>query len=32
MDRHGLSHLLTFNPKDFRRFTTVQILDRLKLF
>ena len=27
MDRHGLSHLLTFNPKDFVRFTTVQILE-----
>ncbi len=27
MERHGLSHVLTFNPSDFPRFGTVQILD-----
>jgi predicted nucleic acid-binding protein len=27
MERHGLSHLLTFNAKDFLRFVAVQILD-----
>jgi len=27
MERHGLSHVLTFNPGDFPRFGTVQILD-----
>ncbi len=31
MDRHGLSHLLTFNPKDFRRFTTVQVLEPVQV-
>jgi predicted nucleic acid-binding protein len=27
MERHGLSHVLTFNVKDFPRFGVVQILD-----
>ncbi len=31
MDRHGLSHLLTFNPKDFPRYPKVQILDPVQV-
>jgi hypothetical protein len=27
MERHALSHLLTFNPTDFKRYLAVQLLD-----
>ena len=27
MQRHGLSHLLTFNPSDFKRYSAIQLLE-----
>jgi predicted nucleic acid-binding protein len=31
MKRHSLSHLLTFNPSDFKRYHTIQLLDPVSL-
>ncbi len=31
MERHGLSHLLTFNGQDFARYDSVQILDAARV-
>jgi len=31
MNRHALSHLLTFNVSDFKRYPAIQILDADKM-